>query len=115
MKNPPGQTTNWFKSGKRSVDAAEVFNRGVCDCGECRGNRGGGIVQGCHNDMQAQLPTMIAQQRMIEKWMSWAATCHRGTPEGKAQCLALFTAVQRLKGVPDSCPWVRDLKAEVLA
>jgi hypothetical protein len=72
-------------------------------------------VQGCHNEMAAQLPTMAAQQRMIEQWMSWAATCHRGTQEGKAQCLALFTAVQRLKGVPDSCPWIRDLKAEVLA
>lgn len=72
-------------------------------------------VQGCHNELVAAQPTDAAQQAMISQWMSWAATCHGGTDEGKAQCLALFTALQKLKNVPDSCPWIRELKAEVLA
>ena len=39
------------------------------------------------------------------QWMSWAATCHGGSDEGKAHCLALFTALQKLKNVPDS--WIK--------
>eukprot|EP00892_Ulva_mutabilis_P012693 jgi/Ulvmu1/9797/UM056_0037.1 len=72
-------------------------------------------AEGCHNELVAAKPTEAAQQAMIAQWMSWAATCHRGTDEGKSQCLALFTALQKLKGVPDSCPWIRELKTEVLA
>lgn len=71
-------------------------------------------VQGCHNELVAAQSTEAAQQAMIAQWMSWAATCHRGTDEGKSQCLALFSALQKLKGVPDSCPWIRELKTEVL-
>ena len=55
------------------------------------------------------------QDQMVSAWMAWAATCHRGTPEGKAQCLALFAALQKLHDVRDDTPWVRTIKDEVLA
>jgi hypothetical protein len=71
-------------------------------------------VEGCYHPFAAQQPTVEAQGKMVDAWMLWAATCHRGTVEGKSQCLALFTAMQRLHEVPDSTPWVRRLKEEVL-
>ena len=58
-------------------------------------------MQGCHNELVASKPTESGQQAMISQWMSWAATCHGGTDEGKAHCLALFTALQKLKNVLD--------------
>jgi hypothetical protein len=71
-------------------------------------------VEGCYNPFAAAQLTEEAQSKMVDAWMLWAATCHRGTHEGKAQCLSLFTAMQRLHEVPDSTPWVRKLKDEVL-
>jgi hypothetical protein len=72
------------------------------------------LVQGCYNELAVAKPTGAEQDRMIDAWLSWAATCHRGSREGKQQCLALFQALQRLHGVPDSTPWVKALKQEML-
>ena len=57
-------------------------------------------VQAVHNPFVARMPSQAEQDQMVSTWMSWAATCCRGTPEGKAQCLSLFTSLQKLHDVP---------------
>jgi hypothetical protein len=80
----------------------------------CPGIADGGCAQGCYNDLVQSKPTQAEHERMVDTWLAWAATCHRGTREGKQCCLALFQALQKLQGVPDSTPWVKALKHEML-
>jgi hypothetical protein len=82
----------------------------ICECLSTAAVR----AQAVHNPFAARQPTAAEQDAMVGTWMAWAATCHRGTPEGTAQCLALFTSLQKLHEVPD-IGWVRTIKDEVLA
>ena len=70
-------------------------------------------VQAVHHPFVARQPSQAEQDSMVSVWTSWAATCQRGTPEGKAQCLSMFASLQKLHEVPDA-GWVRMIKDEVL-
>lgn len=113
----PVLTTHTRRLGSCSPETGAVVHhyrrqvelcRGDAHC-QCVIDDNWRCVQAVHHPFAGE-----QQDRMEETWMAWAATCHRGTPEGKAQCLALFTSLQKLHEVPDS-GWVRTIKDEVLA